>query len=522
MASQEELNIANGMKRDGYTDEQIGQVLARFRETSSQAEKPSIPGLISGLRKQGKSEQDINKIVSGQFGAPGGAEKLASSFGISGETVKKLKPIAREAAGGSAAMIGGITEFGGNLLQGAGKAIDYAANIPNKILGKPSFNPVQQITTPVGEFITNKGKETITGMQDALKLTTGKASSSAPAVEWVSRELVGPYLTTAGIITKLIGAIPAVKPGTNLIKTIVQKIGNFPFLANSLLTSEIHSMGSKARPSTPIELGLGVVFDIGLNAITEVAKKVAPQIFRVGVNPSHSRKDTAEEITQNATDAVNEKYWGTSWGMKKQAKDTIEESGDQLLELLKNTNKRVDPSRLFQDLYNDVLDALKAGKTSEAETMKKVIRQIKEFFPSDKALKYQDVLKAKRFFASELQKVFEAGAEADPALPALKKVWLTIWKNSDDLLNSVSPEVGALNRKMTVAYSILNPLEARLKKPFIDFSNLLTIFKELPGFPLGTSSMARGVKAFGDIAATQGAKIGARAGTSFIDLLRRR
>lgn len=506
MATQDELNIANGMRRDGYSDEVIGQTLARYRQTHQQ--KQSIPDFIKALRAQGKAEQEINQLVSGSFGAPTGQETIKPAEKVKQAIVAPLK----EAAGLGAGMVSGITEFGGNILQGVGKGIDYAANIPNKLAGKPDLNLLQKVTTPTGKWIAEKGKEILPATQDILEQVAGAPSYVAPKAKWVSKELLAPYMATAGASKFLIGE--AEKIGG--LKQMVSK----PFLANSILTTEAQKVGSTGEMATPTELGIGAVIDLALGSIGMTLRKMAPELFRAGVNPKHTAKDSYDDVIKNATDAVENNYWGTAKGIRMQALENIKNSGEQLENLFKQfPDAKVNKKELTNGLLNIYRKILKGGDTAKANSVIKIGHEILNQMPQN--MNYTQVLEVKREFAELLEKVFEKGAEANKNLPALKEVWLTVWKNADDVLGGVSPEVAKLNKDMTLAYSLFNPLDAQLRTGLnLNFNSIL---KNIPFETIATTGTSSLLNKLGKLMPAQITKIGARKGAqSLFDFITRR
>jgi hypothetical protein len=331
--------------------------------------------------------------------------------------------------------------------------------------------------------------------------------STQGASEWVGREILAPIMASSGItkgitgVSNIVGGSNVIKDAPAITRAIVKAV---PFLSSSAVATEAQRMSSTGEPATPTDLATGVIIDGVFNALSKVAAKFAPQIFRTGLNPEGNE---AKKMLANATDAVNDHYAGTMGMIKKQAENTLAEQGPILEQAVAKDLGKVAKDELTDGL-GDVLDKEARGLNSAGR--RAVERMWNEFdrIHSD-TLSKTDVLQIKRDMAEQLKSVWEKGA--DPTMPVKKKVWLAIWKSADYILNKISPVVSDANRKMTVAYSLLGPAEKALKLPAFTFSSFKDLLHMIPGETAFFTGAAQAVSEVGKGLTTTSAKIGARA-----------
>lgn len=459
-----------------------------------------------------------------------------------GQTAKSTAQKIGATAGG---LIGGVTEFAGGITKAAGKVLDLAdqynpisgASFMRRVTGQPSPDYAQKITEPVGSFLQQKGKVGTKSVGELLQ--SPKTASSS---EWVGREILGPVLTMSAV-TK---AMPALEVAKDAPKALRMAMGTAKFVGKSVAESEIQRAGSTGAPATMQDLGVGLVLDAALGVASATLKKLGGGIFRhVAVNPD----DVASEgMIKKAQQAVQERYVGTARMMKNQAIETIQKAGKELDDLfsdqsLVKASNVLDVAEQAEKLgqrktVTGLLKAAKGGSelyvdTTRAQFVKKAleiadaadnigdtsvsnsIRNVTKKFVAageNAPVSAKEALQLKRQLSKHLSSFFDSPTALVDTQAAKKQAFFGLWSEIDNALNRISPKVAELNSKMTLAYSLIDPLEKSLQKPIFSGGNILSLFnipKLIPTKFLGSSAAQIPFTA-GQITGSESTKMGLR------------
>lgn len=423
---------------------------------------------------------------------------------------KTAKVAGREFLGSTSGLIEGITESAGGLIKGAGELIDYGANIFNRLGGQNELKVIQNATQPTGDWLRQTANAGFDATQEILKKSTGKESILGKPVKWVGREIVGPIMTYEAIAGKL-GTVKSILKaseyssldlGTKHGIQIMEKV--LPFVSKSIARTELQRASSQGRVATPMELGIGVVADTSFAIASHYLRKMAPELFRVGLNP---KGKSAKDISEKASNAVNEGYFGTMKMIQGQARKTISEAGSKLDDILEARNDAIWRDDIIK---NGKKMIERAASTGDETTVKAISSRLNSFAKSgENLMNPKEALSLKRLIGEEIANIFDKGITADPKISGQKQALVSIWQALDTAIDKISPEVSRLNQKMNLAFSLLDPIEKSLKKPIINASNIFSVFNSLPVTLFGTSA-AQTVSGVAKMAESEISKFGVR------------
>lgn len=325
------------------------------------------------------------------------------------------------------------------------------------------------------------------GVADQLEATTspekagkfvGEVLATAPLLEAGIGKLAAKTVTTG--VTKF--APKAIKSGTldALSRMGVKKGGeklskvSEVFLRSAPDTLTLEAIIEDKLPDAS-DYTVGFLIDTILPLGGKAFNWLAPELFRMGVNPS---SPDWRDVKEKAGEAVG-KYMGTKEMIVNQTEDVIKKEGKALDEILGKRTEQFEPINLVDKVIREA-QAEKAIDRATHDTMLDIANNWVDELPD--VLSAKELLEQKRLLAQKLAKTFEKGVAMDKDIAAKRQAWANLWVEIDKTLDALDPEIKLRNRKMTVAYSIKDPLEKQLKG--IPFQ--LDLFHLLSKFPLAT------------------------------------
>lgn len=260
------------------------------------------------------------------------------------------------------------------------------------------------------------------------------------------------------------------------------------FLASSGGGTAGYTVGGQGELPTVKELGVGMAVDLMTLGLGKLATKIAPQIFRVGANPTGKNYI---DIEDKATGAVGN-YVGTKKQIVNQADEVISAASTKMDDLLKNSTETFTRSQLAEGALESAT-ALEKGNPMQASQITDYADEWVKGAGKSQELKATDLREVKSQLGEMLSNVFSKDRAGDPKVAAQGQALLGIWGKIDEILDGLSPEVSKLNKEMNIAYSIKKPLELALEKPFLQ--NFLSMLnpKNIPGTTPITTGVAAGL-----------------------------
>jgi len=331
------------------------------------------------------------------------------------------------------------TEIGTGLLKSGIGAIKGAASLGEDIIGG------------LGRLFTPKELEEKFGFaKQEIKTAERLIPEEALATE-TTAESIGKFLGDLGQFLLL----PSGKAkGVSVLGKVLPKTVETGLKQMALFGGLTAVQEGKIDKNAYIAGGIGLTFPL----MGGLLRKAAPGVFRAGVNPKNADWQKVHDAAKNAVG----KYKGGKKAIAKQAAGVIEESGTKLKELLTPVTTKWKPQQFVDDALQLADDMAKEGLETES---KAIAKQAQGWLAAKgESMTAAEVLQSKQSIGKLLSKVFETGRAGDPTIASKKQALMEIWKSLSNALNEVSPQVAKLNNEMSLAYSILTPVEKALKK----------------------------------------------------------
>lgn len=334
------------------------------------------------------------------------------------------------------------------------------------------------------------------GLQKVTGITPEYAGGAETAGEVVKESKALEADTTEEKVGQFIGeyVVPAVVGGglaSAAVKTagLTGKTGVLAnFLASSTGGTAGYTVAGKGSLPTAKELGIGMAVDLMTLGLGKIATKLAPQVFRVGANPAGKNYI---DIEDKASGAIG-KYVGTKKQIVNQANDVITQASSKMDDLLKDSTA----AYTRKDLAEGAIEAANALEKGNPVQAAQITEYADEWVTKAKTqeLTAAELRTVKSQLGEMLSNVFSKDRAGDPKIAAQGQALLGIWGKIDEILDGVSPEVSKLNKEMNIAYSIKQPLELALEKPFLQSFLSMLNPKNIPGTTPITSVAATGLQ----------------------------
>lgn len=238
-------------------------------------------------------------------------------------------------------------------------------------------------------------------------------------------------------------------------------------------------------PSTQ-DMLFGLAFDGVLKGGGKFLEAViAPTLWRNAVNP---KAPTSKIIESNTSQGIKAGIFGT----KKQILDAVEASIKNSSEKMQSLLKSFDDSGIKVDVADiainkELLEDIKYLSPYNANAEEAYLKFMDNWMNKvtanyGKFITPSQMLSLKQDAAEFLQSAFAKGTTGDLSLTVGKQATVLLWKQLDDQLSQLSPEIKQLNSEMTLAYSIKNPVESALTKAPKFGIQLGNLTGSVPGF----------------------------------------
>lgn len=355
----------------------------------------------------------------------------------------------------------GFAEGTGNLLGTATDAVaqvgGYGRTIP-KVGGDPG-----DIFRGGGKFLS----DSVRGVQS--KLNEGGLKDHQLNLDSGAGEF-------GGFLGNLAAQVPGILAGHN-VEQASKAAGIGPVLSN-ILGGAVHTTNSygatDGRLPTPTEYAQGAAID----TVFGLLEKIAPVLYRAGVNPD---APTSREVERRAQEAIDMNLTGSKSTIRKKAEKYLDDLGRQMDDLI--PSKPIPGYTTKSDLANAAVEqATKLEKIGDIDGSNRLIKFIEKFRADEAVLTAKDVLEIKRMARKVIEPLLQKGTTGSLTTTAKKQFWEAIYKSADDALNTVSPNVRQINQQMRTAYSVLDPVEAQLRKAprvGVDMFNIINKFTSL-------------------------------------------